>query len=70
MSDLKQSVTGFKVCNLSIKRGKDTEKVRLVLEASVEDVKAGEFDVGDVINGLTNALSADSELGLSVFIKK
>jgi uncharacterized protein YqeY len=72
MSDsvLKQAVSGFKIAGFSIKKGKDDEKLKLILEASVADLGAGEFDVGDVMNSLTNHISGDTDVGLSIFIQK
>jgi hypothetical protein len=67
---LKQAVPGFKVVNVNVKKGKETEKVKLILEANVEDISAGEFDVGDVISSLMNTMTAEQDIGLSVFIKK
>lgn len=67
---LKQAVPGFKVVNVNVKKGKETEKVKLILEANVEDISAGEFEVGDVINSLMNLMTAEQDIGISVFIKK
>lgn len=65
---LKQAVSGFKVCSISVKKVKDGEKLKLILEAPVENLSAGEFDVGDVMNSLTNHISGDTDVGLSIFI--
>ena len=64
-----QSVTGFKVLTFQVKKTKDSEKVKLVLEANVEDIGSGEFDMGDVLKALLNHQTGDSDVGLSVFIK-
>ena len=66
----KQAVGGFKINTFNIKKTKDGEKIKLVLEASVEDLASGTYDVGDVMNALTNHMTGDSEVGLSLFIKK
>jgi len=67
---LRQAVPGFKVVNVNVKKGKETEKLKLISEANIEDIGAGQFDVGDVINSLMNHMTAEQDLGISVFIKK
>ncbi len=71
MSDsIRQAVKGFKVSSFNIKKGKETEKIKLVLEANVEDIASAEYDVGDVLNSVANHMTGDQEIGLSLFIKK
>ena len=65
----KQSVGGFKVCGFSVKKTKDGEKIKLILEAPVENLTAGEFDNGAIMNALNNHLSGDTDVGLNLFIK-
>jgi len=66
---VKQAVNGFKVCGFSVKKTKDGEKIKLILEAAVEDLSAGEFDNGKIMNALNNHLSGDTDVGLTLFIK-
>jgi uncharacterized protein YqeY len=70
MDSTKQAVSGFRVCGFSIKKVKEEEKLKLILEATVADLGAGEFDIGDVMNGLTNHITSDQDIGLSIFISK
>ena len=65
----KQSVTGFKVLTFQVKKSKDTEKVKLVLEADVDDIGAGEYDMGDVLKALLSHQTGDEDVGLAVFVK-
>ncbi len=64
----KQSVTGFKVINFQSKTSKDTEKVRLVLEAEVDTMGAGTYDVGDILKALLHHQTGQIDVGLSVFV--
>lgn len=66
----KQSVGGFKVVNYSVKGKKDTEVVRLVLEADVDSIVAGECTMGDVQKAFLDHLTGDTEVGLSLFVSK
>ena len=66
----KQSITGFKVLNFQVKKAKDTEKVKLVLEADVDNIGAGNNDMGDVLKALLHHQTGDVDVGLSVFIQK
>lgn len=66
----KQSITGFKVVSYQVKRKKDSEKITLVLEADVDDIGAGEFDMGDVQGALLNHRASDTDVGISLFIEK
>ena len=65
----KQAVTGFKVLTFQVKRAKDTEKVKLVLEADVDTIGAGNYDMGDVLKALLSHQTGDLDVGLSVFVK-
>lgn len=65
----KQAVTGFKVITFQVKKTKDNEKVKLVLEADVDAIGAGTHDMGDVLKALLNHQVGDSDVGLSVFVK-
>lgn len=64
----KQAVTGFSIVTFQVKKAKDTEKVRIVLEADVDDIGAGARDMGDVLKAFQYHMTADTEIGLSVFM--
>ena len=66
----KQSVGGFKVLQYTVKKAKDGEKLKLLLEADVENVKAGEYDVGDVLKALLTHQTSEVDVALSVFIEE
>jgi len=65
-----QSVGGFKVVNYSVKKGKEDERVRLVLEASVDEISAGECDMGEVMKALLDHATGDTAISLSLFVNK
>jgi ABC-type uncharacterized transport system ATPase subunit len=65
----KQAVTGFKVSNFQVKKTKDSERVKLVLEADVGTIGAGEYDMVDVLKALLSHQTGDMDVGLSVFVK-
>ncbi len=65
----KQSVTGFKVATFQVKKTKDSERVKLVLEADVDTITAGNYDMGDVLKALLSHQTGDVDVGLSVFVK-
>ena len=64
----KQSVTGFKVIKYDVRRAKDSEKLRLILEADFDDISCGEFNMGDVQGALLVHRIGDTDIGLSVFM--
>lgn len=66
----KQAVAGFKVVGYSVKKSKDTEKIKLVLEAEVGSVSAGECDMGDVMKALLEHSTGEVDVGLSLFVNK
>ncbi len=66
----KQSVTGFKVIGYMVKKSKDTEKIKLTLEAEVDSVSAGEYDLGDVMKALLEHSTGEVDVGLSLFVNK
>lgn len=66
----KQSIAGFKILNFSVKKAKDTEKLKLVLEAVVDEVSAADCDMGDVMKALLDHQVGEVDVGLSIFIKK
>jgi len=65
----KQGVTGFKVVSYQVKRVKDGEVVKLLLEANVESIGAGDQDMGDILKALLHHQISDTDVGLSVFIQ-
>jgi len=70
METSKQSVTGFKVLNFQVKKAKDSERVKLVLEADVDAIGSGTCDMGDVLKALLQHQTGDVDVGLSVFVDK
>ena len=69
MGTSKQAVTGFNVLTFQVKKAKDTEKVKLVLEADIDSIGAGNYDMGDVLKALQHHMTGDTEVGLSVFMQ-
>jgi uncharacterized protein YqeY len=70
MTDVaKQAVTGFRVVNFQVKKVKDGEVVKLLLEANVDSIGAGEHDMGDVLKALLHHQTGDTDVGLSVFVQ-
>lgn len=66
----KQAVTGFKIQNAVVKKGKESEKLRIVLEADVAELSAGDKGVGDVVQALLNHMTGDTEVGVTVFMNE
>ena len=66
----KQAVCGFKVSQYQVKKSKDSEMLRLILEADVGDVTAGSFGFGDVLKALWVHQSSDTDVGFSLFMTK
>lgn len=64
----KQAVTGFRVVSYQVKKTKDGEVVKLLLEANVDAIGAGEHDMGDVLKALLHHQTGDTDVGLSVFM--
>lgn len=69
-SNSKQAITGFSVVTFALKKTKANEKVRLVLEASVDAIGAGGKDLGDVLKAFTEHATGETDVGLSVFMNK
>lgn len=65
----KQAVTGFNILTFQVKKSKDTEKVKLVLEADIDCIGSGSFDIGDVLKALQHHMTGDTEVGLSLFMQ-
>lgn len=66
---VKQAVTGFRVISYASKKTKDTQKFRVVLEAEVDEIKTGNFDMGDFQKALLHHQDGEVEVGISVFMK-
>ena len=64
----KQSVKGFKVVRYSVKRVKDAEKLVLVLEADIDDVGCGNYNMGDVLGAMLNHRVSDTDVGFALFM--
>lgn len=65
----KQSITGFKVKDYASKKTKTAQKFRIVLEAELDDIGAGTFDMGDVQKALLTHQDSEMAVGLSLFIE-
>ena len=66
----KQSVSGFKILGYSVKKAKETEKIKLVLEAEVDAISAANCDMGQIMKALLDHQTGDVEVGLSLFVDK
>lgn len=69
-NSVKQSVCGFKVSSISVKKAKDGEVATLVLRASMDDLTAGDFDVGSIMKALVSYQTSDNEVGLNLLMTK
>ena len=65
-----QAVTGFKVVSYQVKRVKDSEKLRIVIEAEVDDIGCGPCDMGDFQKALLHHRVSDTDVGFSVLVDK
>lgn len=63
-----QSVGGFKVLNYSVKKAKETEKVKLVLEADVDEITTGPHSMGDFLQALLHHQTGETAVALRVFM--
>ena len=64
----KQGVVGFKVVSYQVKRVKEYERFRGVIEGDIEDILCGEYDMGDFQKALLNHRISDTDVGFSVFV--
>ena len=70
MAELKkQGITGFKVIKYDVRRAKDSEKLRLILEADFDDISCGNFNMGDMQGALLLHRVGDTDVGLNLFMK-
>lgn len=69
ISKQKQSITGFKIKNYASKKTKTAQKFIIVLEAELEDIGAGEYDMGDFQKALLIHQDSEVAVSLGLFIK-
>ena len=65
----KQGVSGLQVKEFKVKKARDIEKVTLVLEANVDELGVGNYDVGDLFKALWAHQAGEVDVGFSVFMK-
>lgn len=69
MSDKKkQSVVGLKVTKFDSRKAKDTEKIRILLEADIDDLGFGDKTIGDFFGALEHHKSSDTDVGFGLFM--
>ena len=69
MSEVKkQAVTGFKIVKYDSRKARDTEKLRVILEAEVDSIACGEHSIGDLLGALQHHQSGDTDVGFSLFM--
>jgi len=64
----KQSVTGFRVVSYQVKRVKDSEVLKIVIEATVDDIGCGKFNMGDLQGAMLSHRVSDTDIGFSLFM--
>lgn len=64
----KQAITGFKIMKYDSRKARDTEKLRIILEAEVDEISCGNFKIGDVLGAFQYHQSGETDVGLSVFM--
>ncbi len=65
----KQGIVGLKVMKFDSRKAKDTEKIRIVLEADFDDLGFGDKTLGDFLGALEHHKSSDTDVGFSLFIE-
>ena len=65
----KQGVVGLKVMKFDSRKARDTEKIRIVLEADIDDLGFGEKSLGDFLGALEYHKSGDTDVGFSLFME-
>jgi hypothetical protein len=65
----KQAFTGFKIMKYDSRKARDTEKLRIILEAEVENIGCGELNLGDLLGAMENHKSGEADVGFSLFVK-
>jgi hypothetical protein len=64
----KQAIVGFKIMKYDSRKARDTEKLRIILEAEVDSISCGDYNIGDLLGALQHHQSGETDIGLSVFI--
>jgi len=64
----KQAITGFKIMKYDSRKARDTEKLRIILEAEVDQISCGNYKIGDVLGAFQHHQSGETDVGLSVFM--
>jgi hypothetical protein len=72
MSDTakKQAFTGFKIIKYESRKAKDSEKLKIILEAELDSVGCGEYSVSDLLGAMEYHKSGDADIGFSLFVKQ
>ena len=68
MENKVQAVTGFKVVSYGVRRVKDSEKLKIVIEADVSEIGCGDCDLGDVQKALLEHRVSDIDVGFTVIV--
>jgi hypothetical protein len=53
-----------------VKKAKESERVKIVLEADVEEVTAGDFGFGDVLHALWAHQAGEQDVVINLYIEK
>jgi uncharacterized protein YqeY len=64
----KQAVTGFRILGYQVKKAKEGEVVKLVLEASVDQIGAAHADIGEIMKAFQYHMAGETDVGLSVLV--
>lgn len=65
-----QSISGFKVLQFLSKKAKDSEKIKIVLEADTDDIGTGDITLGGFLTALQIMQAGDLDIGISVLYDK
>ena len=66
----KQAVTGFKILNYGSKKAKEGIRFRIVIEAELDSIGAGEFDMGAIQKALVTHQDSETDIGFSLLMDK
>lgn len=64
----KQAFTGFKIVKYDSRKARDTEKLRVILEAEVDDIGCGELKISDLLGAMQSHQSSETDIGFSLFV--
>ena len=64
----KQGIVGLRVIKFDSRKAKDTEKIRIVLEADIDNLGFGSKSLGDFLGALEHHKSSDTDVGFSLFM--